>query len=65
MAIELENEKGKTDSLLKELLPNSVVEQLRLGGTVEPGKGLLLPKDVVIVTNILYRQIYALGEYLQ
>lgn len=38
VALELEKEKQKTDTLLKELLPASVAEQLRHGRQVEAGK---------------------------
>ena len=38
MAIELENEKAKTDRLLHEMLPKKVADQLKQGKTVEAGK---------------------------
>lgn len=38
MAMELEAEKQKTDELLCELMPTSVAEALRQGGTVEACK---------------------------
>lgn len=37
MAIELENEKAKTDRLLHEMLPEKVANQLKAGKTVEAG----------------------------
>ena len=37
MAIELENEKAKTDRLLHEMLPKKVADQLKQGKTVEAG----------------------------
>lgn len=37
MAMELENEKGKTDRLLHEMLPKKVADQLKQGQTVEAG----------------------------
>lgn len=40
MAIELENEKAKTDRLLHEMLPEKVADQLKQGKTVEAGEQL-------------------------
>uniref|UniRef100_A0AC35FRL0 Guanylate cyclase n=1 Tax=Panagrolaimus sp. PS1159 TaxID=55785 RepID=A0AC35FRL0_9BILA len=55
MALELENEKQKTEDLLKELMPSSVAQSLRNGHAVEASEfseATVLFTDIVTFTNI-------------
>ncbi|XP_067947353.1 guanylate cyclase soluble subunit beta-2-like [Watersipora subatra] len=55
MALELENEKAKTDRLLHEMLPKRVATQLKQGKTVEAekfGEVTIFFSDIVTFTNI-------------